>query len=80
MGILAVMPKNVQVICNVHKALFYSFQRAKIVSTTLALRTTKYLYNETEYIPWQVAINNLDYFILMFDRSEVYGPLQVSSY
>uniref|UniRef100_A0A3B3Q832 Aminopeptidase n=1 Tax=Paramormyrops kingsleyae TaxID=1676925 RepID=A0A3B3Q832_9TELE len=54
----------------------FNLARAKIVSTTLALRTTKYLYNETEYIPWQVAINNLDYFILMFDRTEVYGPLQ----
>ncbi|XP_048828515.1 aminopeptidase N-like [Brienomyrus brachyistius] len=54
----------------------FNLARAKIVNTTLALRTTKYLYRERDYIPWQVAINNLDYFILMFDRTEVYGPLQ----
>uniref|UniRef100_A0A8C9VPZ7 Aminopeptidase n=1 Tax=Scleropages formosus TaxID=113540 RepID=A0A8C9VPZ7_SCLFO len=44
--------------------------------TTLALRTTKYLSKEREYMPWQTAINNLDYFFLMFDRTEVYGPMQ----
>lgn len=44
----------------------------------LALRTTKYLRSETEYMPWESAINNLDFFYLMFDRSEVYGPLQVT--
>lgn len=29
-------------------------------------------------MPWQSAINNLDFFYLMFDRSEVYGPMQVN--
>uniref|UniRef100_A0A4W5PDG3 Aminopeptidase n=1 Tax=Hucho hucho TaxID=62062 RepID=A0A4W5PDG3_9TELE len=52
--------------------------RAKHINVTLALRTTKYLWNDTEYIPWESALRNLDYFILMFDRSEVYGPMQVS--
>lgn len=28
-------------------------------------------------MPWKSALNNLDFFYLMFDRSEVYGPLQV---
>lgn len=54
-------------------------QRAKIIPTVLALQTTKYLDKETEYIPWKSAVNNLDYFYLMFDRSEVYGPMQVSN-
>lgn len=52
--------------------------RAKIVNTTLALSTTKYLSKEVEYIPWESALRNLDYYILMFDRSEVYGALQVN--
>lgn len=52
--------------------------RAKYINVTLALSTTKYLINETEYIPWESALNNLGYFILMFDRSEVFGPMQVS--
>lgn len=28
-------------------------------------------------MPWQTARHNLDYFFLMFDRSEVNGPMQV---
>nr|XP_046263496.1 aminopeptidase Ey-like isoform X2 [Scatophagus argus] len=54
----------------------FNLARAKMVSTTLALRTTKFLNKEVEYIPWQTARRNLDYFFLMFDRSEVYGPMQ----
>lgn len=53
--------------------------RAKIIPTVRALETTEYLTNERQYIPWKSAIDNLDYFYLMFDRSEVYGPLQVSA-
>lgn len=51
--------------------------RAKEVTTILALNTTKYLKDEREYIPWESALDNLDYFFLMFDRSEVLGPMQV---
>ncbi|XP_040897435.1 aminopeptidase Ey-like [Toxotes jaculatrix] len=54
----------------------FNLARAKIVNTTLALRTTKFLNKEVEYMPWQTARRNLDYFFLMFDRSEVYGPMQ----
>uniref|UniRef100_A0A7N6AP20 Aminopeptidase n=1 Tax=Anabas testudineus TaxID=64144 RepID=A0A7N6AP20_ANATE len=52
------------------------FQRAQIISTVLALNTTKYLIREREYMPWQSTLNNLDFFYLMFDRTEVYGPMQ----
>lgn len=51
--------------------------RARIIPTTLALRTTKYLAKEIDFIPWESALRNLDYYILMFDRTEVYGALQV---
>lgn len=54
------------------------FLRAELVNTTLALSTTKFLAKEVEYMPWEVATRNLNYFYLMFDRSEVYGPMQVS--
>lgn len=54
----------------------FNLARAKIVSTTLALRTTKFLNKEVEYMPWETASRNLNYFFLMFDRSEVYGPMQ----
>ncbi|XP_070695568.1 aminopeptidase N-like [Pempheris klunzingeri] len=54
----------------------FNLARAKMVNTTLALRTTKFLHKEVEYMPWQTASRNLDYFFVMFDRSEVYGPMQ----
>ncbi|KAM9366568.1 aminopeptidase N-like [Symphorus nematophorus] len=54
----------------------FNLARAKIVSTTLALRTTTYLSKERDYIPWESTLKNLNYFILMFDRTEVYGALQ----
>uniref|UniRef100_A0A8C1WN26 Aminopeptidase n=1 Tax=Cyprinus carpio TaxID=7962 RepID=A0A8C1WN26_CYPCA len=59
-----------------HKNLNMIIHRAQIINITLALRTTKYLLKEKEYIPWESAIRNLQYFFLMFDRTEVYGPLQ----
>ncbi|XP_068175722.1 aminopeptidase Ey-like isoform X1 [Antennarius striatus] len=54
----------------------FNLARAKMVNTTLALMTTKFLNKEFEYMPWQAASRNLDYFFLMFDRTEVYGPMQ----
>uniref|UniRef100_A0A3Q1FCE9 Aminopeptidase n=1 Tax=Acanthochromis polyacanthus TaxID=80966 RepID=A0A3Q1FCE9_9TELE len=48
----------------------------EIIQTVQALKTTTYLSKERAYMPWASAINNLDYFYLMFDRSEVYGPMQ----
>ncbi|XP_068459156.1 aminopeptidase Ey-like [Clinocottus analis] len=54
----------------------FNLARAKIVPTVLALDTTKYLNQERDYVPWKSALNNLDFFYLMFDRSEVYGPMQ----
>lgn len=54
----------------------FNLARAKIVDVTLALSTTRFLDKEVEYMPWQTTRSNLDYFYLMFDRSEVYGPMQ----
>ncbi|XP_075898964.1 aminopeptidase Ey-like [Nelusetta ayraudi] len=54
----------------------FNLARAKIIPTVRALETTEYLGKERAYIPWKSAMNNLEYFDLMFDRSEVYGPLQ----
>ncbi|XP_016007055.1 aminopeptidase N [Rousettus aegyptiacus] len=54
----------------------FDLASAHIVSVTLALNNTLFLIKETEYMPWQAALSSLSYFKLMFDRSEVYGPLQ----
>ncbi|NXJ83943.1 AMPN Aminopeptidase, partial [Trogon melanurus] len=53
----------------------FNLARAKYVNVTLALNTTRFLSAETEYMPWQAAVNNLQYFQLMFDRSEVFGVM-----
>uniref|UniRef100_A0AAX7URT5 Aminopeptidase n=1 Tax=Astatotilapia calliptera TaxID=8154 RepID=A0AAX7URT5_ASTCA len=54
----------------------FNLARAKLVNVTLALNSTLFLTKETEFLPWESAVRNLEYFILMFDRSEVYGPMQ----
>ncbi|XP_075998159.1 aminopeptidase N-like [Genypterus blacodes] len=51
--------------------------RAEIVNVTLALNATRFLRSETTFAPWQSAAHNLNYLVNMFDRSEVYGPMQV---
>ncbi|TFK04341.1 c-C chemokine receptor type 5-like [Platysternon megacephalum] len=54
----------------------FNLARAKHINITLALNTTTYLSEERDYLPWSAALDNLGYFRLMFDRSEVYGPMQ----
>lgn len=54
-----------------------SLCRAQLVPTTLALRSTSYLSMETEYMPWQSALDNLQYYYLMLDHTAVYQPMQV---
>ncbi|XP_066184231.1 aminopeptidase N [Sylvia atricapilla] len=53
----------------------FNLARAKYVNVTLALDTTRFLGQETEYMPWEAALNNLQYFQQMFDRSEVFGAM-----
>ncbi|TRY66396.1 hypothetical protein DNTS_003361 [Danionella cerebrum] len=53
----------------------FNLARAHRLNVTIALSLTKHLINDTDYIPWESALKNLDHFILMFDRSEVYGPI-----
>ncbi|KAM3609436.1 uncharacterized protein V6R79_014788 [Siganus canaliculatus] len=54
----------------------FSLARAKIVDVTLALNSTRFLFNEKAYLPWESAVRNLQYIIPMFDRSPVYGLMQ----
>ncbi|KAF0040887.1 hypothetical protein F2P81_006785 [Scophthalmus maximus] len=58
----------------------FNLARAKLVDVTLALNLTRFLRNDTEYLPWRSAVRNLEYFVHMFDRSEVYGPMQARAY
>ncbi|XP_043934238.1 aminopeptidase Ey-like [Protopterus annectens] len=54
----------------------FNLARAKHIPVALALNTSRYLILETEYLPWQSFRKNIDYFNLMFDRTEVYGPMK----
>ncbi|XP_077630478.1 aminopeptidase N [Crocuta crocuta] len=54
----------------------FNLASAQKVPVTLALNTTLFLKQETEYMPWEAALSSLSYFRLMFDRSEVYGPMK----
>ncbi|KAG2470641.1 AMPN Aminopeptidase, partial [Polypterus senegalus] len=54
----------------------FNLARANYIQSTDALDMTKYLRNEVEFMPWESAIDNLGYYILMFDRTEVNGPMQ----
>ncbi|KAJ0056264.1 hypothetical protein NL108_004542, partial [Boleophthalmus pectinirostris] len=78
--LLALLSSNHQVLSVMNRAQIiddaFNLARAKIINTTLALKTTKYLSKETSYIPWESALRNLNYYILMFDRTEVYGALK----
>lgn len=64
--------------CCIFEPLWY-FPSAKRIPVTLALSNTLFLSQETEYMPWEAALSSLNYFKLMFDRSEVYGPMKVRS-
>lgn len=34
---------------------------------------------EKDFVPWESALRNLEYYIFMFDRTEVYEALQAST-
>uniref|UniRef100_A0A8C6W192 Aminopeptidase n=1 Tax=Nannospalax galili TaxID=1026970 RepID=A0A8C6W192_NANGA len=54
----------------------FNLASAQRIPVTLALNNTLFLSGETEYMPWEAALSSLNYFKLMFDRSEVYGPMR----
>ncbi|CAM4612702.1 unnamed protein product [Lepidochelys olivacea] len=78
--LLSQLVTNYEVIPVINRAQLiddaFNLARAKHIDITLALKTTTYLKEEREYLPWSAALDNLAYFRLMFDRSEVYGPMQ----
>ncbi|NXK27134.1 AMPN Aminopeptidase, partial [Arenaria interpres] len=77
--LLAQLSSNHQSIPVINRAQIiddaFNLARAKYINVTLALDTTRFLSREREYMPWEAALNNLQYFQLMFDRSEVFGVM-----
>ncbi|KAJ8344160.1 hypothetical protein SKAU_G00314890 [Synaphobranchus kaupii] len=78
--LLAQLDSNHQAIPSINRAQLvddaFNLARANKIKTTLALSTTKYLSQERDYMPWESALDNLNYFTLMFDRTAVFGPMQ----
>uniref|UniRef100_A0A672HE55 Aminopeptidase n=1 Tax=Salarias fasciatus TaxID=181472 RepID=A0A672HE55_SALFA len=79
--LLAQLSTDHQVIPVINRAqlvddAFSLARRAGLLSSSVALRTSSFLSQETDFLPWQAAVNNLDYFYLMLDRTDVYQPLQ----
>lgn len=54
----------------------FNLANAQKLPITLPLSNTLFLAKEKEYMPWEAALSSLNYFKLMFDRSEVYGPMK----
>ncbi|XP_007516437.1 aminopeptidase N [Erinaceus europaeus] len=74
------LQSNLKVIPVINRAQIihdaFTLASAGTVPVTLALSNTLFLSQELEYMPWQAALDSLSYFKLMFDRSEVYGPMK----
>ncbi|XP_012588137.1 PREDICTED: aminopeptidase N [Condylura cristata] len=78
--IQAQLEQNLSVIPVINRAQVihdaFNLASAETVDVTLALDTTLFLDKEIEYMPWQAALDSLSYFKLMFEDSEVYGPMK----
>ncbi|XP_071539736.1 aminopeptidase N-like isoform X8 [Panulirus ornatus] len=73
---------------NTNHTLIHVVNRAQIIDDALdlaqagqlsyntALNVNVYLRNETEYVPWESALSNLEYLEMMFTRSAGYGALK----
>ena len=53
------------------------FARAGRLSYDIAMDVNSYLSQETEYVPWYSALNNLGYIKNMLSRTEAYGAFKV---
>uniref|UniRef100_A0A3B4CG94 Aminopeptidase n=1 Tax=Pygocentrus nattereri TaxID=42514 RepID=A0A3B4CG94_PYGNA len=78
--ILNQLNSNHQAVPDINRAQIvddaFNLARAKMIPISLALNTTKFLSQEMAYLPWQSALNNLDYFYLMFDQTDIYESMQ----
>jgi len=50
------------------------------LSYDIALAANSYLTNETELVPWEAAIGNMNYLERMLTRTSGYGSLKVRNY
>ncbi len=57
----------------------FNLARAGELSQAIALDITLYLSNETDYVPWQAAINALGYLEDMLSKTGAFGSFQVGT-
>lgn len=55
-----------------------SLSRAGYLSYQTSLELTKYLYHETDYLPWIATTNAFDYIQQMLTKTAIYEKLKVN--
>lgn len=55
----------------------FSLSQALHVKSVAALNHIQYLVNEFDYLPWNVFIDRIKYYLAQLDSTEVYYPLKV---
>lgn len=55
----------------------FNLARADYLSYSILFNLTRYLRNESEYIPWKSAANGIKFLDAMLCRTHIYGAFQV---
>lgn len=59
--------------------MFFSFYRPGLLNYSVPLELTKYLINETDYLPWDRVISSVTYLANMLeDDTDLYPQFQVT--
>ncbi|XP_076878453.1 aminopeptidase N-like [Brachyhypopomus gauderio] len=78
--ILQQLRTDPQVIPEVNRAQIvddaFNLARAGMIPVAVALNTTEFLSRERSYMPWESALFNLEYFLYMFEQTDVYANMQ----
>lgn len=54
----------------------FSLTEANYVNNPAAFQLASYLTNEIDFLPWNVFINRINFFIYLFDSTASYGKMQ----
>ena len=54
----------------------FSLAEANKITVTKPFEMIKYIRTETEYLPWDVLLSRLGFFINLFEATEIYGNLR----
>lgn len=54
----------------------FSLTEANYVNSPAAFELAKYLINEVDYLPWNIFISRINFFLNLFDTTSIYEKLQ----